>query len=108
MGSFCLINESILDAFEFFLGQGVHTDTQVSYHLKLNNDALEYSADVGATMHPDAQNKHKTTYKPFLKIKTPGDGRDSSSFDKVRMTNKPQSQIFTVDGKYLPISDFNQ
>lgn len=52
----------------------------------------EYNAEVGASITPD---KNKTIYKPFLKLKTPNEGRD---LGKARMGSKAQTQLITVDG----------
>lgn len=83
-------------SFTYFKGKGIYTDNEVSYHLKLANDLAEYTADVGATITHD---KQKTIYKPYLKLHLPGDNRDSTSLDKMRVNRRQAPQMVTVNGE---------
>lgn len=62
--------------------------------LKLRNEASEYSAKVGATVTTE---QYRTTYKPFLELKSPLDAREAT-LEKHRLTPKDNSQSFTLEG----------
>lgn len=50
---------------------------------------------LGATI---TNEKYRTIYKPFCELKTPLDVRDIS-LDKIRLVPKPQTKLFSIDGR---------